>query len=330
MSVPSFAVLGAGVMGNLHANVVAEHRGATLEAVTDVNADSARSIADRYGAKAETDADAALERTDACIVATPEPTHADLLSRAVEADCDVLLEKPIAEAPADVERIEQIVAETSSLVTPGHLLRFDPRYAEVKAVVDEGKVGDLVSLSARRAIPRAWSERIGDRIHPVKQIGTHDVDLLRWISPSPVSRVQATATEREFTELGIPDAIHATLSFESGATATTRFIGLWPDGFPADIDARMEVVGGRGGTIVQIPAGDAQVAADGTDYPDTAYWPQVRGRVVGTLRSQFDHFLDCLEGADPDVTMADAIRAFEITEAIVTAIDVDEPIEVPA
>lgn len=329
MTTPAITVLGAGVMGDLHANVIATHRSATLQTVVDVDIDRAQSVAEAYGAIGETDTDAALERADACIIATPEPTHANLLERAVKAGCAVLLEKPIASNPTDADRIGTTAAETTLPIVPGHLLRFDPRYAEAKAAVENGEIGDLISLSARRAIPRAWSERMGDRIHPVKQIGTHDVDLLRWIAPSSVTRVQAVATEREFTDIGIPDAIHATISFESGATATARFIGLWPEGFPADIDARMELVGSSGGSIVQIPAGSAQIAMETTEYPDTAYWPQVHGHVTGTLRSQLDHFLNCLTGADPQITMADAVRAFEITEAIVIAIDADDPVDVP-
>jgi UDP-N-acetylglucosamine 3-dehydrogenase len=239
-----------------------------------------------------------------------------------------LLEKPIAADRNDVDRIETLTAEASRPVVPGHLLRFDPRYAGIEAAVSGGNIGELISLSARRAIPRAWSERMGDRIHPVKQIGTHDVDLLRWISPSPITRVRTTATTQAVTGLEIPDPIHATLIFDSGACASVRLVSLWPDGFPADIDARMEVIGTDGGAVVEISAGDLQLATDRTDYPDTAYWPRVHNRVTGTLRSQFDHFLDCLDGAESIVTMADAVRAFEITEAIIDAIGVDGSVTV--
>lgn len=327
--IPAVTVLGAGVMGELHANVVAAHHGATLDSVVDLDEDRARIVANPYDATATADTDTALSDADACIIATPEPTHADLLGRALDAGCAVLLEKPLAANRGDVDLIESLWDEASTPVIPGHLLRFDPRYAEVEAAVEAGEVGDLVSLSARRAIPRAWSERMGDRIHPVKQIGTHDVDLLRWISQSPLTHVRATATTRELTDIGIPDAIHATLSFESGVSASVRLIGLWPDGFPADIDARMEVVGTDGGAVVQIPAGGVQIATNRTDCPDTAYWPQIHGRVAGALRSQFDHFLDCLDGRDPIVTMADAIRAFDITESMIDAIDVDGSVPVP-
>jgi len=323
-------VLGAGVMGDLHANVVAGHRGASLASVVDVDADAAAAVADDHDAAALTDADSALESADACVIATPEPTHADLLERAVAADCAVLLEKPIAGESADVERMAATAAEATVPILPGHLLRFEPRYAEARRAARDGDFGDLLSLSARRAIPRAWSERMGDRIHPVKQIGTHDVDLLRWIADADVTRVHATATERELSDLGIPDAIHATLSFDSGATASARFIGLWPEAFPAEIDARMEVVGSSGGSIVQVPAGGLAVADERTTYPDTAYWPAVHGRRTGALRSQFDHFLAVADGADPQITMADAIRTFEITDAIVEALDVDGSVATPA
>jgi threonine dehydrogenase-like Zn-dependent dehydrogenase len=77
----SVTVLGAGMMGDLHANVVASHHGATLRSVVDLDAEQAQAMAEQYGVTATTDVDAALSETDACIIATPEPTHADLFER---------------------------------------------------------------------------------------------------------------------------------------------------------------------------------------------------------------------------------------------------------
>lgn len=328
MAGPSIVIVGAGVMGELHAGVVASQRGASLATIVDLDADRARSLANDHDVAASTDAEVALAAADACVIATPEPSHAALLEVALDADCPTLLEKPIAAEPRDAERIRDLADAAGQPILPGHLLRFDPRYARVRAAVAADEFGYLVSASARRAIPRTWSERMGDRVHPVKQIGTHDVDLLNWLVPTPITRVQAMATERELSDLGVPDAVHATLSFASGVTASIETIGLWPDAFPAEIDARMELVGSTGGTTIRLPGEGFQVATDELAAPNAAYWPSVHGQVTGALRTQFEHFLDCVDGADPAISVAEAYRAFEVTQAIQSALDTDGPVDV--
>jgi UDP-N-acetyl-2-amino-2-deoxyglucuronate dehydrogenase len=55
-----FAVIGAGVIGALHAETIVHLRGAELNAVVDVHPERARSLAGRYGSIGLTDLDEAL------------------------------------------------------------------------------------------------------------------------------------------------------------------------------------------------------------------------------------------------------------------------------
>lgn len=84
MSQPSVAVIGAGVMGSLHANVVGNHPAASLSAVVDIDRSQAERVAAEYEAAAATEAGEVIQSAEACVIATPEPTHADLTERCLD------------------------------------------------------------------------------------------------------------------------------------------------------------------------------------------------------------------------------------------------------
>ena len=92
-----FAVIGAGVIGALHAETIAHVQGAELTAVVDVHPERARSLAGRYGALGLTDLDEALRRPDveAVAICTPSGQHADLVTRVLAAGKHVVVEKPL-------------------------------------------------------------------------------------------------------------------------------------------------------------------------------------------------------------------------------------------
>jgi len=75
------AVLGAGRIGQIHAANVAANRRAKLVAVVDPIEAAARSLSEKLGCEAATDAVAVIERTDvdAVVIGTPTDTHVKLI-----------------------------------------------------------------------------------------------------------------------------------------------------------------------------------------------------------------------------------------------------------
>src|SRR2546422_4979412 len=92
-----FAVIGAGVIGALHAETIAHLQGAELTAVVDVHPERARSLAGRYRALGLTSLEEALGRSDveAVAICTPSGHHADLVEKALAAGKHVVVEKPL-------------------------------------------------------------------------------------------------------------------------------------------------------------------------------------------------------------------------------------------
>ena len=108
-------IIGAGGnIGSTHSHNIASYvEGARLEAVYDVNAERARAVADKYGARIMETADTLIgsPEVDAVIIASWDNTHAEYVLKCIKEGKPVFCEKPLAsnarEARAMIAASEQ-------------------------------------------------------------------------------------------------------------------------------------------------------------------------------------------------------------------------------
>src|SRR5258705_263290 len=77
-----------------------------------------------------------------------------------------------------------------------------------------------------------------------------------------------------------------------------------PEGTPFRIHEQMELIGTTGAAYVH--GGDMNVVVQGSsgiDCPDTLYWPSMHGAPVGALRSEIEHFVDCVTRGEPSTVV---------------------------
>src|ERR1700753_2847229 len=98
------AVFGGGRIGAVHAESIAAHPRAELAWVCDPMEAAARALADRCGGRGTPGPATVLgdPAIDGVVVASPTPTHVDLLTAAVRAGLAVLCEKPL---DLDIDRV---------------------------------------------------------------------------------------------------------------------------------------------------------------------------------------------------------------------------------
>ena len=130
----SFAILGAGRIGKVHAQAVATTEGARLAAVADPVADAAEALAGKYGADVRTiDEIKSAHDIDAIVICTPTDTHADLIERFARAGQAIFCEKPVDLSVARVCDCLAVVEETGATLMVGFNRRFDPDFLALKA-----------------------------------------------------------------------------------------------------------------------------------------------------------------------------------------------------
>jgi len=314
------AVVGAGLFGELHAHTYSTNPLANLIAIVDRDIERARAVAKKYNANPYRDVEELLakDEVDAISVATPEQQHKDPSVAAAKAGKHVLVEKPIAHTLDDAKAMVDTARKSGTKLMVGFILRFDPRYVQAKEQLDEGKIGEVISMWARRMGQLTVPQRVATWSHPLFYMAIHDIDMLLWFAKSPVTTVYSCSASKLFSETGRPDVIQALLKFQSGATAALEVNWCQPLSWPYYLDARFHVTGTKGSIFVDIADMGLRIYhASGTAYPDTYHWPEIRTRIGGDLRDEITHFLECiLSNREPLVTGEDGIKSLKVALAI--------------
>ncbi len=145
------AIIGAGIMGEDHARIVAEELpGAVLQVVCDMDRSRAASVADALDAQdVSSDPEATIARrdVDAVIVASPDFTHAPLSMACIAAGKRVLCEKPLSQKSAEcLEVMQAEEAAGARHVMLGFMRRYDRSYAEMQQALADGTIGRALMM----------------------------------------------------------------------------------------------------------------------------------------------------------------------------------------
>ncbi len=145
------AIIGAGIMGEDHARIVAEELpGAVLQVVCDMDRSRAASVADALDAQdVSSDPEATIARrdVDAVIVASPDFTHAPLSMACIAAGKRVLCEKPLSQKSAEcLEVMQAEEAAGARHVMLGFMRRYDRSYAEMQQALANGTIGRALMM----------------------------------------------------------------------------------------------------------------------------------------------------------------------------------------
>jgi predicted dehydrogenase len=164
-------VIGLGRMGQHHCRVYANQREAQLAGLYDINTQLTKEFSNKYDVPFYTQLGDLLDQVDAVSIATPTPTHFDLVMQCLERNIHVLVEKPVTEYLVHAERLAEVITQGKSIVQVGHIERFNPTYLELKKVLETLKV---IAINFRRLSPYRNSNTDVD---VVLDLMVHDLDL---------------------------------------------------------------------------------------------------------------------------------------------------------
>jgi myo-inositol 2-dehydrogenase/D-chiro-inositol 1-dehydrogenase len=176
-------VIGTGAIGKEHIDRITNKlSGAKVIAVTDVNEDNAKMAAAISGARIEkTDRDViSSPDIDAVIISSWGPAHAASVLVAIEAGKPVFCEKPLATTADDCKRIvDTEMKKGRKLIQVGFMRRYDKGYLQVKAVLDEGKLGRPLILHCAHRNASVGENYTTDM--EVTDTAIHEIDCLHWL-----------------------------------------------------------------------------------------------------------------------------------------------------
>ncbi|MCA5892291.1 Gfo/Idh/MocA family oxidoreductase [Isoptericola sp. NEAU-Y5] len=153
------------------------------------------------------------QRVDRVVVTSVDNTHADLVSRALRAGADVVVEKPIAATAAESRQIADAVTETGRDLTMTFNYRYSPRNSALREVIASGEIGEVLSVHFDWALDTVHGADYFRRWHREKvnnggllvHKSSHHFDLVNWWIDAVPERVFATGGRRFYGD----DAAHA-------------------------------------------------------------------------------------------------------------------------
>lgn len=326
-------IVGAGFMGQLHAQSASGLETATLAAIIDVNAALGSEVAARFGATPYKDVHAALsaDAADAYIVVLPDTLHRDATVRLLEAGRPVLVEKPMAHTLEDAKAMARAERGGGRLMV-GQILRFDPRYNQAAQAVRSGGIGEPLHGSSGRFTNSDLGLRMSGGSSVCFYLGVHDVDALQWISGQTITRVFSRGVFKQMLRHGVQseDAYFTTCEMTSGMIGQLYFGWTLPKGIPTGLWARTEVVGTEG--VIDLDVRDSglrMLAGGGWSLPDGVHWPEVNGRIMGDLYEEQRHFVQAVrDDLEFIVPTSDALRNVAVNDAIMRSVKSGQPEDV--
>ncbi len=314
----SIAVLGCGRIGRMHARVLARHEKTRLAAVYDVVPEAAAETASELGVPAAASVEAVLADPGvrAVLIASPTPTHVDLIIAAAKAGKAILCEKPIDLDTGRAQACEQAIRAYSPIIMLGFNRRFDVSFSALRQRAQAGEIGRIeqVVITSRDPEPPPMTfVRASGGIF--RDMMIHDFDMARLLvgEIAEVHTMAACLIDPEIGAAGDYDSAMVLLRARSGALVHINNSRRSAYGY----DQRLEVFGAKGMLIADNPRATTvrASAAASTDCADPLLHFFIE-RYAEAYAAEVRHFIDCLhQGVAPEPTFADGLEALRLADA---------------
>ncbi len=334
-----FALIGAGIFGQVHARAYDAHPGVELAVVCDLDGERARAIASECNGQTScTDwrsivSDATI---DAVSVATPDFAHTEIAVALARAGKHLLVEKPLAMTVEECEQIIGAARESGVKLMVDFHNRWSPAFHEAHRRLREGDLGEpkllYFRLSNTTFVPLAmlsWAAQSS----PLWFLGTHAIDMVCWLVGEWPQRVYGVRRRGVLESKGVdaPDLYQSTLEFPGGAVASIENCWLLPQSAPSVFDLKCEIVGSEATISIDTSSNRAVevTSADGIQHIEILGGPVVHGRQTGFMIESIKHFADCVvNDGEPLVPGEVGLEVTRAACAIERSADVGQPVAI--
>ena len=348
-----YGIIGSGMMGQEHIRNLRAIDGTAVTAVSDPDDDMRRKAAVAAGGAASFATHDDLLNSglvDALVIASPNHTHAAILTDVLHSDLPILVEKPLCTTSADCRMIRRHVAGRTAPVWVAMEYRYMPPVARLIEEVRKGTAGrpHMVAIREHRFpfLPKVgnWNRFSRNTGGTLVEKCCHFFDLMRLILSAEPSRIYASGGQ-DVNHLDedyggerpdIIDNAFVVVDFDNGSRA---MLDLCMFAEASRDQEEIAVTGDLGKIECGIPSSSfiigkrAPVHRMGTSLPlqreTIAVDPSLLelGDHHGATYYQHRRFLDMIRGRGrPEVTVEDGSRAVAMGEAAERSIREGRPV----
>ena len=319
------AVLGLGMIGRHHARLLQASPRVVFAGAVDPGGDRFEMVADPDLVFASTAALLAAGHAgapDFAIVAVPTEEHLPAAAELAAAGVSVLVEKPLAATADDARTLIAAVETAGVRAAVGHVERCNPALLELRRRVGDGQLGEIFAIATERVGP--FPDRIRD-VGVVKDLATHDLDLVRWLGGAPIERVAAQTQHR----MG---RAHEDLVLVTGRLTSEVAFNVNVDWLSPTKVRRTRILGERGMLVADTLTSDLTFYANGQVTSEWSAAQATRGVSEGDMTRyalsrrepllvELEAFCDYVAGDDDAaiVTLEEGLATVLAAEAVLEA-----------
>ncbi|MEM7257599.1 MAG: Gfo/Idh/MocA family oxidoreductase [Pseudomonadota bacterium] len=332
----NIAVVGAGLIGRKHIELVKASDECSLAAIVDPS-EQASALADAAEVQWLPDFDSIVgcSNIDGVILATPNQLHFPQAMACVNAGMPVLIEKPVTQSIDEAQRLVDYCEVHSAKVLVGHHRMHSDIMRNARDIIDSGAIGDIVAVQGAALFYKPddyfdagpWRTLAGGGPILINMI--HEVGNLRFLC-GEITHV-ATLPSSARRGFDVEDTVGILIGFESGAVGTfilsdtAASCKSWeqtanenPD-YHHDADENCYHIAGTRGSL-SIPTMTLHTFTDKASWWSPMQSTRKPVAVTDPLVRQLAHFCEVIRGtASPLVGVYDGFRNLEITEQIAAA-----------
>ena len=193
----NIAIIGAGYIGHVHANVYKLINNVRVVAIVDSVKEKGEKLANQLDANFFSNIDELLNskhinNIDCIDICTPTFLHSEMAVKSVNAGKNVFIEKPLSLNLEEADKIIEAAKKNKVKAMVGHVLRFWPEYIKAKEILDSGDIGKpIYAFCERLTVTPNWHEDnwgLDEKYSggAALDLHIHDLDYLIWLLGKPV------------------------------------------------------------------------------------------------------------------------------------------------
>jgi predicted dehydrogenase len=287
----------------------------------------AAEFARRHGLRMLPDYAAALAdaEVDAVVLATPHSLHTEQVVQAAQAGKHVFVEKPLGLSAAEAGRAASACARHGVTLAVGYNWRFQPALREIRAMLDDGRLGTRLHVEGNFCGPSAYRFGREHWRHDRDEVpaggmtgrGVHVVDAMLYLA-GHIASVHAQSF-RLAQDFGVDDTTSMLFRFANGPTGYLGTVIATAETW------RLQVFGSKGwaevGDVEHLTTWQLRVATiDPADVTRKRRPEVVEFPATSTEREELEHFARAAQERRPlAVPGGDEVHNVAVLEAILAS-----------
>jgi predicted dehydrogenase len=325
--------IGFGRMGITHYSILNTHPSVKIVSVCDQSSTMLKVLSKYVKVKTYSDYGKMLDDSglNGVIISTPGDSHAEIVKTCLKRGLHVFVEKPFTMTASEGQSVMAELEGKPLVNQVGYVNRFNEVFMEVKQLVSDGVIGDVVNFSSEmygatvlKDVKSSWrgSRKTGGGC--MYEFASHCIDIAVYLLDQPDAIVGSLLQNIYSSE--VEDLVSSTFVYNKGFSGT--IMANWSDETYRKPTNVVKIMG-TGGKIVadkhayKIYLKEANPERGFDKGWNTRYITDFARSVRFYLRgneftSQLDYFIDCIEGKQSEnvASFAEGLKTDIVMEEI--------------